>query len=72
MSGALPKRELLWHMRRVAASPPYAGKLNPQWAAQNGLAGEDDCVFMLRDLMYRRDSLHSSSPCFSLYVGLIL
>ncbi len=48
MSGALPKRELLWHMRRVAASPPYTGKLNPQWAAQNGLAGEDSCLHMLR------------------------
>ncbi len=42
MSGALPKRELLWHMRRVAATPPYAGKLTPTWAAQVGLSGGYD------------------------------
>ena len=60
MSGALPKRELLWHMRRVAATPPYAGKLTPTWAAQVGLSGGCDRTLLSPELPARYHAARSA------------
>lgn len=39
LSGALAKRDLVFHMRRVAATPLYARRIPPQFWSDNSLSG---------------------------------